>query len=170
MQNAVTGDVRLHFRKRSVDTHSGRRSLRLIAGTFAVATRVAAAAPASAQDLMYQPVNPSFGGNPFNSSHLLGLAETQKDFKDPDAVDRQSSGLSQTDLFVRNLQSRLLSNLSGQVVDAIFGENAAESGEIVFGDQRIAFERTLDSVDLTIVNTADGTSTTVQVPTLILNN
>ena len=27
---------------------------------------------ASAQDLSYQPINPRFGGNPFNSNHLLG--------------------------------------------------------------------------------------------------
>ncbi len=30
--------------------------------------------PARASDLIYQPINPSFGGNPFNSSHLLALA------------------------------------------------------------------------------------------------
>ena len=31
----------------------------------------AAATPACAQDIVYQPIDPSFGGNPFNSGHFL---------------------------------------------------------------------------------------------------
>ena len=41
------------------------------------------AAPASAQDMVYQPINPTFGGNPFNSAHLLGLANAQNKERDP---------------------------------------------------------------------------------------
>ena len=40
----------------------------------------AAAVPAMAQDMVYQPVDPSFGGNPFNSAHLLGIANAQNDY------------------------------------------------------------------------------------------
>ncbi|TVV76780.1 curli assembly protein CsgF, partial [Sphingomonas solaris] len=43
---------------------------------------IGASAPALAE-IVYQPVNPSFGGNPFNSSHLLGIANAQNDYKDP---------------------------------------------------------------------------------------
>ena len=39
---------------------------------FILSLSLAAAAPASAE-IVYQPINPSFGGNPFNSSHLLGI-------------------------------------------------------------------------------------------------
>ncbi|MBC7156547.1 MAG: hypothetical protein H5U20_03415, partial [Rhodobacteraceae bacterium] len=39
---------------------------------------VVAAAPAIAGDLVYQPVNPSFGGNPGNSGHLLSIANAQR--------------------------------------------------------------------------------------------
>ena len=35
---------------------------------------------AAAEDLVYTPVNPSFGGNPFNSAHLLGIANAQKGY------------------------------------------------------------------------------------------
>src|SRR6478736_5548050 len=86
----------------------------------------AVAGPAVAQDIVYQPVDPSFGGNPFNSAHLLGIANAQNDYKDPAA--QQSN--SQADVFARQLQSRLLSALSSQIVDAIFGENPQESGTI----------------------------------------
>src|SRR5688572_10740746 len=81
-------------------------------------------APVFGQDIVYAPINPSFCGNPFNSAHLLGIANAQNDFKDPKAA---TSG-SQADIFSRQLQSRLLSALSSQIVDAIFGENPQQRG------------------------------------------
>jgi curli production assembly/transport component CsgF len=118
---------------------------------------------ASAQDIVYEPVNPSFGGNPFNSAHLLGIANAQNDYKDPKAA---ASG-SQADIFARQLQSRLLSALSSQIVDAIFGENPQQSGTIKFGDQTINFVRGLDSVTLTITNDVTGETTEIVVPTFL---
>lgn len=118
---------------------------------------------ASAQDLTYEPVNPSFGGNPFNSAHLLGIANAQNDFKDPNSKD---SG-SQADIFARQLQSRLLSALSSQIVDAIFGENPQEHGTIKFGGQTIEFTRGLDEVTLTITDDATGEVTTIVIPTFV---
>lgn len=118
---------------------------------------------AAASDLVYTPINPSFGGNPFNSAHLLGIANAQNKFKDPDSA----SGKSQADIFARQLQSRLLSALSSQIVEAIFGENAQESGTIQFGEQSIEWARSLDEVTLTITNTDTGEVTTIQIPTII---
>lgn len=118
---------------------------------------------ASAQQLVYTPINPSFGGNPFNSAHLLGIANSQNDFKDPKAA---TSG-SQQDIFARQLQSRLLSALSGQIVDAVFGPNAQQSGTVDFGGQTIAWNRDLENVTLTITNDATGEVTTIVVPTII---
>ncbi len=117
---------------------------------------------ASAQDLVYEPVNPSFGGNPFNSSHLLGIANAQDDTEDPDS--RFGEDSTQADLFVRQLESRLLSGLASEVTDAIFGENPQESGTIQFGDQRIDFQRGLDNVTLTIFDAATGQTTEIVVP------
>jgi curli production assembly/transport component CsgF len=36
-----------------------------------------AAAPASASEMVYHPVNPTFGGNPLNGSTLLSTAQAQ---------------------------------------------------------------------------------------------
>lgn len=138
-------------------------------GTFraalglAIGALGAAAAPAVAQDMVYQPVDPSFGGNPFNSAHLLGIANAQNDYKDPKAA---SSG-SQADIFARQLQSRLLSALSSQIVDAIFGENPQESGTISFGGQTINFVRSLTEVTLTITDDQTGEVTEIVIPTFI---
>jgi curli production assembly/transport component CsgF len=124
---------------------------------------VGASAPAAAQDIVYAPVNPSFGGNPFNSAHLLGIANAQNDFRDPKA----SSNSSQADIFSRQLQSRLLSALSSQIVDAIFGENPQQSGTIQFGGQTISFVRGLTEVTLTITDDGTGEVTTIVVPTFL---
>lgn len=121
------------------------------------------AGPAAADDLVYTPNNPTFGGNPFNSSHLLGIANAQNDYRDP----RSTANSSQADIFARQLQSRLLSALSSQLVDAIFGENPQQSGTISFGGQTINFVRGLEDVTITIINDATGEETVIVVPTFV---
>lgn len=116
--------------------------------------------PAQAQDLVHQPISPTFNGNPFNSNHILGTANAQNDYRDPNS----SNSGSQADIFARQLQSRLLSALSSQIVDAIFGENPQESGVISFGGQTIEFFRSLESVTLTIRDDSTGEETRIVVP------
>src|SRR5262245_13707182 len=85
---------------------------------------VAVSSSAHAQDLVYTPINPSFGGSPLNSNHLMGIAGAQK-------PEKKNAGLAeqtQSEMFLKQLQSRLLSALAGQVTDAIFGENPLDSG------------------------------------------
>lgn len=67
---------------------------------------------ASATELVYTPVNPSFGGSPLNGAWLLGNAQAQDDNEDPDAIDRSSlTGTSALERFTSQLESRLLSDL-----------------------------------------------------------
>jgi len=122
-----------------------------------------AGSAALAQDITYQPVDPSFGGNPFNSAHLLGIANAQNKYKDPSAANSSS----QADIFARQLQSRLLSALSSQITDAIFGDNPQQHGTITFGGQTIVFDRGLGDVTLTITNDDTGEVTTIVVPTFV---
>jgi curli production assembly/transport component CsgF len=133
---------------------------------YAILMMIAATGTVSASELVYRPINPSFGGNPLNSSHLLSLAEIQNQFREEPASVLGSTGLSQSELFVRQLQSRLLSGLAGQVTDAIFGEKAQDSGEIVFGEQTISFQRGLESINIAIFDATTGSTTEVRVPLL----
>jgi curli production assembly/transport component CsgF len=119
--------------------------------------------PASAQQLVYTPINPSFGGNPFNSSQLLGIANAQNNFKDPSAA----ANSSPEQQFANQLQSRLLSALSSQIVDTIFGPNAQDHGTIQFGDQTIDWVNSLQGTTLTITNSSTGETTTITVPTTV---
>ncbi len=128
-----------------------------------LACAVLLSAPVAAQDLVHEPISPTFGGNPFNSQHVLGVANANNDFRDP----RASSSNSQADIFARQLQSRLLSALSSQIVDAIFGDNPQESGLISFGGQTIEFFRSLEEVTLIIRDDTTGEETRIVVPLFI---
>jgi len=139
---------------------------RALAYGLPLALAFGAATSASAQDLRYQPVDPSFGGNPFNSAHLLGVASAQNNYKDP----ASTANNSQAQIFANQLQSRLLSALSSQIVDAIFGANPQQSGTITFGGQTIHFDRGTEDVTLTITDDGTGAVTTIVVPTTIVVN
>lgn len=139
-------------------SRSNRRS---IAALFGLAVGLAvglSAATAGAADLVYTPVNPNFGGNPFNDGILLGTANAQNKFEE----DRDE--LDPTERFVQSLQSRLFSGLARQVTDAIFGDDPQESGTFTVGDQQVSFERGVEFITLEIANLADGSSTVIEVP------
>ena len=77
---------------------------------------LASAAAVQATELVYTPVNPSFGGNPLNGTWLLNNAQAQNDHDDPDLKSRSSvAGTSALERFTSQLQSRLL----GQLLDNI---------------------------------------------------
>ena len=127
------------------------------------ALMAAASTAASAQQLVYTPINPSFGGNPFNSAHLLGIANAQNNFKDPSSAANKST----QDIFAQQLQSRLLSALSGQIVNDIFGPNAQNQGTVDFAGQTISWTHDLEGVTLTLTNDDTGEVTTIVVPEFV---
>jgi curli production assembly/transport component CsgF len=118
---------------------------------------------ANASALVYTPVDPAFGGSPFNSAYLLGVAGAINGYQPPSAA----NGVDQGALFVQELQGQLLGALSTQITNIIFGPNAAPSGQVVFGDQTIAFTRSTGSVNLTISNSTTGAVTQISIPTLL---
>lgn len=79
--------------------------------------------PVPASEMVYTPVNPSFGGNPLNGSYLLGNAQAQNDNSPPSS--NNDSAFSQTsaiDRFTRSIESRLLSDLLTNVEDGTPGK------------------------------------------------
>lgn len=152
--------------------------MRLVRTGMILVSACALAAPALADDFVYTPINPSFGGSPLNSAHLLGTAGAQREATASDAeIDEMLAGPGEEDtgnenaeLFVRQLEGRLLSALAGQVTEAIFGENRQDSGVVTFGDTEVSFTRTLDSIRLTITDYTDGSITEIVVPQLMTIN
>lgn len=86
-----------------------------------------AATQAQAGDLIYQPINPSFGGDPFVGSYLLGKAQAQDTTTDPNTRSLQS--LSSTERLLQNLESRLISQLISDVSRGEVDEGSFDSDE-----------------------------------------
>lgn len=71
---------------------------------------------AAATDLVYTPINPSFGGNPNNAPGLLAVAQAQNGFKAPTR--------SSLENFNNNLQNAILSRLSSEALITMFGRSS----------------------------------------------
>lgn len=80
---------------------------------------------ASAGELVYQPINPSFGGDPFNGSYLLGKAQAQDTHEAPGTS--RYEPLSATERLVQSLQSRLISQLISDVGAGDINEGSFDS-------------------------------------------
>jgi curli production assembly/transport component CsgF len=127
----------------------------------AIAAAFTAASISMAEaDLVYQPINPTFGGSPLNSAHLQSMASTQKEHEENPEEKRAS------EKFIDMLESRLYSGLASQVTEAIFGENALPSGTFAFSDQQISFVNTGTEIQLVITDFTTGQVTSIVIPTL----
>lgn len=146
----------------------GYKMSRLASLVGAMIVGGACASSAAAQEITHQFVSPTFGGNAFNSSHLLAIAGAQRPDKKSTATGSQA--LTQGQLFAQQIQSRLLSALSSSLVEAITGSNPGTTGSFVVGDQTISFDRTLTQVTVTITDNNTGEVTTITVPVLNFNN
>jgi curli production assembly/transport component CsgF len=82
-------------------------SLRLLP-TFLLATA------AQASPLIYQPVNPSFGGNPLNGSVLLNEATAQNTFTAP-----KTTPQDRLQAFAQSIQNAILNRVSSAVISQI---------------------------------------------------
>ena len=70
-------------------------------------------------------INPSFGGNQFNSAHLLGSADRQK----PIPKQPQIEETSDAEFFKEQLTRRALSALTSNIIQQITSNSGAETGQ-----------------------------------------
>jgi len=127
--------------------------------TCAVATSLVASGTAFAQQLVYTPINPQFGGNPLNATQLEADASAQNKYSQVNSQSNQT----QAQLFASQLQSELLSDLANQVSNAIFGPNATPSGTFAFGGETVSYTTALGQTTVTITS-ATGGKTVITVP------
>ena len=121
----------------------------------------AGASPAAAQELVHRFLNPSFGGNPFYSEHLLATANIHR----PAApTEPEDPPLTEEELIAEQIRSRLLSTLSTDISSRIQNAQPGESGEFVLGDSRINFTRTQTETRVTFLNTRTGESRLIVIP------
>lgn len=140
-------------------------SLRI--GWPVLAAGVWLALSASASELVYTPVNPTFGGSPGNAAGLLANATAQNDHKAP-APPRTPRAEPKTPLerFNQQLESAVLSRLSSSAVVGLFDErtNQLKDGTVTAGNYIITIKTTEHGIELTTSDqTIPGSSTTILV-------
>ncbi|MEO1513505.1 MAG: curli production assembly/transport component CsgF [Bacteroidota bacterium] len=117
---------------------------------------------ASAQDFVYQPRNPAFGGDTFNYNWLLASAQSQ-DLTTNDADDGFNSRNS-LDSFTESLNRQLLSQLSRQIAVEQFGEEGLEDGTYTVGNFQIDVSSDLDGLSINIQDNSVGEQTQIFIP------
>ena len=125
---------------------------------------------AFADSMSFQFKSPSFTGNGY-SAHALTIENQefsrQKATKEKkEAANRQAArDVANTNLskFMKNVESRIYAQLSKQLVDSMFGEDASSSGSVTFEGTTISYEKSSETVELTIMET-NGSTTVITVP------
>ncbi|WP_439184217.1 curli production assembly/transport component CsgF [Carboxylicivirga taeanensis] len=118
-----------------------------------------------AQDLVYKPKNPAFGGDTFNYQWLLSSAQAQDTYKDPSAS-TSSATRDPLEDFENNLNRQILYQLSRQLVSQQFGSDGLEAGTYEVGSYQIEITESADGISVSILDVATGSKTNVLVPNL----
>ena len=137
---------------------------------LAAVAGVALAAPTSAGELVYRPVNPNFGGSPLNGQHLLNNATLQDDHEDPRSRDslaqRTASSLRAGDSFQDRVDRLVLNQLSRQILGNLTDPDTGllVPGTIDTGISTIEITDLGADLEVVITNNATGETTRVLVP------
>ena len=115
-----------------------------------------------AGELVYRPINPSFGGDPFNGTPLLNAAIAQDDNEDPDA--QAGSTFGSVESFADSIDRAILNRLALELVNQAFGEDEIGDGTFNTGLNTITVQTGAASTLVTIVDNATGEVTVVEIP------
>lgn len=104
------------------------KPITLCLATLAMATLTSLAAQSvHSGELIYRPLNPSFGGDPFMGNYLLNKAQSQDTNKDPSTSGFEPT--SPTERLIQSLESRLLSQLIADVSSGDLNEGSFNSND-----------------------------------------
>ncbi len=113
-----------------------------------------------AQDFVYKPINPAFGGNPYNYGWLLSQAEAQNTFEEPEEVEDEDPLSS----FQEDLNNQILNEITRQLYQDQFGEQGLTEGFYQFGSYEIDVSPISEGMQIRIIDIYTGSETTVIVP------
>jgi len=119
----------------------------------------------SAQDFVYDPVNPFFGGDVFNYQQLLSSANAQNTIEEEGAAgfDRFAESDPLAD-FEKSLNRQILNQLSRSLVESQFGEGGLQEGTYLLGNFRIDVTEGNEGIRVEILDESTGNQTTVVIP------
>ena len=116
---------------------------------------------ARASELVYTPINPSFGGSPLNGQWLLNSAQAQNKFTESYEWRREP-----LEEFQDMLTRQILYRMSRNIIDEAFGEygEALQPGHYEVGDYTIDISTDGVVITVVMVDTVTGNMTTIEVP------
>ena len=110
-----------------------------------------------AQQVVYTPVNPNFGGNPLNYNGLLASANAQNKFDD----NKNSTKSSLLDSFSETVKRQILSQLSRGLFDDNKNLENLEEGTFEIGDLIISIDETRTGTVIRIIDNKTGETTEI---------
>jgi len=132
---------------------------KFLAVAFLGSLLILMASAAWATQLIWTPINPSFGGNPMYGQYLLDKAKAQNHFEE------KYEQPSILDSFEEGLTRAILSNLSRKIVDKAFGsEGEFTGGHYEIAGQVIDVNTTGSEIIVNVTDTLTGGRTTIKVP------
>jgi len=116
-----------------------------------------------AQQLVYTPINPNFGGYYYNGTWMLAQAQAEKQFT-PNTSTANPYATNSLQDFQSSLNSAILSQLSQKIISQVFGENALKAGNYTFGNYEVNINPETDGIHIKIQDNSNGGQTSVIVP------
>ncbi len=119
---------------------------------------------AGAQQLVYKPINPAFGGDTFNYQWLMSSASSQNQFDDQDKKGLNLRDLNSLSSFTDSLNRQILSELSRKLFGDQFGDGDLKPGTYVFGSIYLEVLQTGQGLLISILNTSTGEQSQIVIP------
>lgn len=117
---------------------------------------------AAAQQLVYQPTIPAFGGSPLNYSWMLQSAQLQNQFEEEGTSRFVRDPLAD---FEQSLQRQILNQLGRELISNRFGDlDLTQPGTFNLGDFQIEVVPGIDGISVRVFNLLTGEETIVTVP------
>ncbi|MFD1314194.1 curli production assembly/transport component CsgF [Namhaeicola litoreus] len=115
-----------------------------------------------AQEMVYKPVNPAFGGDTFNYQWLLSSAEAQNSHKEDSgfSFDEQSD----IDSFTESLNRQLLNKITSDLFREQFGNGDLTEGTYMFGSLVLEISPSTNGLLINILDTQTGDQTQIIIP------
>lgn len=118
-----------------------------------------------AQQLVYKPMNPAFGGDTFNYQMLLSSANAQNPFDDSQ-TDYSSllDDYNSLDSFTQTLNRQILSQITNQLISDQFGTGSVSPGKYMFGSLYLDIVESSQGLVINILDTSNGDQSQIIIP------
>lgn len=118
-----------------------------------------------AQQFVYKPINPAFGGDTFNYQWLLSSANAQNQFDNDDGKYSDLLGdYDSLDSFTKSLNRQMLSQLSNSLFSDQFGDGKIKPGKYMMGSLFLDVMESSQGLVINILDTTTGEQSQIILP------